>query len=183
MLERILKFLCGGIFFPHHFHDFSPWINLFIHFASPSQSSSPLTPISPSQVPPSIFHPFTSEKGGFPWVPTYLPWHLTAGLGSSSTTEVRQGSLVRGTESTGRVRVSPCSSCWGTCMKTKPHICYLCGVGPRSSLCMWDFTMILFILWLNLRRSTHFNNNPVFQSVNLELLHLFITSFIHWFMS
>jgi hypothetical protein len=29
-------------------------------------------------------------------------------------------------------RNSPCSKCWGTCMKTKLHICYTCarGIGP-----------------------------------------------------
>jgi hypothetical protein len=33
-----------------------------------------------------------------------------------------------------RIRVSPCSSCWGTCMKIKLHICYICV--PRSSPCL-----------------------------------------------
>ena len=49
--------------------------------------------------------------------------------------------------STGRqagnsLRDNPCSSCWGTYMKTKLPICYICSGGPSSSLLFgWWFRL------------------------------------------
>ena len=56
---------------------------------------------------------------------------VTSELDTSSFTEARQDSPVRGTGFTGRQRsrVSHCSSCWGTHMKTKLHVCYIEGLG------------------------------------------------------
>lgn len=78
------------------FHFFS-LINLCFHFTCQSQAT--LLPVSPHTNPPPI-HPFSSETGEVSpgYQPTMGP-QVTEGLG---TTEVRQGSQVEGTGSTGR---------------------------------------------------------------------------------
>ena len=46
---------------------------------------------------------------------------------------------------------SPRSNCWGTCLNTKLHICYICGEkGPRSSPCSlfgWWFSLSFFFFF------------------------------------
>jgi hypothetical protein len=85
-------------------------INLFTHFTSPSQPL--LFPVSPSHCPsPPQPLTFTSEKGHTHThthththqIPTYPGTsNHSRRLGTSSLTEARQGSPVRGTGSTGR---------------------------------------------------------------------------------
>ena len=64
-----------------------------------------------------------------------------------SPTEPSQGRLVRGTSFTVKQQNQRecCSSCWGTHMNTKPHICYICvGDGWEDS----RFSPLIWFDWL-----------------------------------
>ena len=65
---------------------------------------------------------------------------VAAGRGGSSPTEGRQGGQFRGMAFAGRrtgsrLRDIPCFCCWGTRVKTKLLICYICaeGLGPACA--------------------------------------------------
>ena len=112
------------------------FIHLFIHFATQYQSF--LSSSSPSHKYSHI--PFRRGSPALCVNPTlhhFTSHRVAAGLGTSSPAEARPGCLFRGAGSTGRhigsrLRDSPYSSCWGTHMKTKLLICYICagGLGP-----------------------------------------------------
>lgn len=92
--------------------------------------------------------------------PTLVP-QVMAGLGTSFPSDARQGSPVRRTGSTGRQQsqVNPSSSCWGTRMKSRPHICYIyagdlgpalvCSTGfvmkPKFSLSLYPFSIYTYM--------------------------------------
>jgi hypothetical protein len=90
---------------------------------------APLLPVPWSHGPsPHPFFPFISEKGEdslatkpshtlTPQVPTVLSISLP--LRSAETLQLKEQDLETG----NKVRVSPYSSCWGTHIKTKPHVC------------------------------------------------------------
>jgi hypothetical protein len=124
---------------------------------------------------------------------TSTPHQVAAGLGVSSPTEARLGSLVRGRGVTDRqatrLRDSPCSSCWGTLMKTKLLTCYICagvlGLACVCSLFGWWFRLwepprvqVSWLCWPSCRFSVLFAFfNPAPTKLHLmfvcESLHLF----------
>ena len=78
-------------------------ISLFLHFSSQCKSPSPSSTPSHRSSPHSSL-PFSSEKGEpYPCPTPPTPAHqVTAGLGTNSTTEAKQGSPVRGMGFSGR---------------------------------------------------------------------------------
>ena len=97
-------------------------MNLFIHLTSRSQP--PSAPLMWSL--PLLLSLYLSEKGEVP--PEYqltLTPQVTAGLVTSSPTEARQDSPVRGTDpqADNRVRIKSRPSCWVIHMKTELQTC------------------------------------------------------------
>lgn len=126
-----------------------------VHFTS--QYQPPLLPVPPHVDPPRIPPSFSPLRRWNP-PPHIYPLHypipnlshqVTTGLGISFPTEARQGSPQTDRQQS-QGQPFPCSSCWGTHMKTKLHICYIClcvwsgGGGSRSSQCLlfgWCFSL------------------------------------------
>lgn len=89
-----------------------------------------LPPSPPSSFPLTVWLPLLG-------VPLF--WHnVVAWLGAFDSTKLRQGSPVIGSYPTDWQQLdSPCSSCWGTHMKTELHLSYKCACGAvLSMLCM-----------------------------------------------
>jgi hypothetical protein len=94
----------------------------------------PSPPIPSLPYPP--FPVFSEKEEDSPvYEPTLVP-QITVGLGTSPSTEARQGSPVRGTGSMSKQQSQGklCSSHWGTHMKIKLHICCICAGGLRPVL-------------------------------------------------
>jgi hypothetical protein len=91
------------------------------------QSLSPLTI-------PLLLWEWEASPPSLCQVPTHPSTSCPCMSGYILLTEARQRAQVgeQDPQAGNRVRDSPYSSCWETCMKTKLHICYICvgGLGP-----------------------------------------------------
>lgn len=120
-----------------NFHPFIllPFSNLSLYIPI-VVSLPPLLPSPPSRpLPP---RPLSCPEGKPLRVPAHLAHHVSGGLSSSSPTEVRQGSPVRVTGSTGRQQSQrrPSFQLLGDPHEDRAaHLLHMCG-GPRSTLCM-----------------------------------------------
>ena len=97
-----------------------------------------------SLLPPHVILPIPPYPSLVSQTPTYCS-QVTSRLGIYSPTETRKGCPFRGTGSTrqasSKQAVAPSPGVWGTCMKTKLFICYICAwsLGPT---CAWKYGVI-----------------------------------------
>jgi hypothetical protein len=120
-------YICGSISF-----SICLSVSLFIYIQS--HISSPLQSLSAHP-----YSPFTLRVLGPPSYPPSLAHQISAGLGISFPSEDRQGSPIGKwiVQSGCSFTESPLSSCWGTHMETKLHICYICfGSLDPAHVCM-----------------------------------------------
>jgi hypothetical protein len=104
------------------------YVRMYVCMYVSSWLQLPLLPASPQPTP----HPFSSNNRGGP------SWVLTHSVTSShcrtrhiySHWEKRQPAQLgeQDPQAGNRFRGSQSSNCWGTYMKTKVHICYICAL-------------------------------------------------------
>lgn len=100
-------------------------------------SHSDHSPLFSSQSPTHSYPPPPSlRRGGPPEYQPILAPQITAGLGTSFPTVVRQGSPVRGHDPQMGSRVRDSSSCWGPTQRLSCTSAAYVEEGARSSPCM-----------------------------------------------
>jgi len=123
-------------FFLSFFLPFSSFIHSFIHsvyilITTPPLISSPI---------PTWPYPLLLREEGSPSWKTSLPWCLKSLQDWVCPLPFREVDM-------NRVKVCPHSSCWGTHMKIKLHICYICAEGWVQPCLLYPGYLTLLVLW------------------------------------
>lgn len=145
---------------PNTFPNTELFIYLFIYFtsqyqppslpSSPSHRSSPHSPLPLSfekGEPPSRYHTTHTSAQPPPATRPHLSTSSAAGLGTSSSTEVKQGSPTRGAGSMGRQATNsetappPPAPVVGNLQENQLLIHCVCAGRPRSILFGWWFSL------------------------------------------